>query len=117
MEDGEIKELKIDGEIVPKSDYDKVGDILVELSPNGKEDIITVFPDCGEDFGNIYYLDKDREVFVLDSILEGADVNLRKFEDQHADLFKFHIDKFDNEFMDSLKQVCCKGQISNRFYF
>jgi len=104
MEDGEIKELKIDGEVVPESSYGEMDDIIVELTPDGKSEMITVFPDCGEDFGNIYYLNKNKDAVNLDSILAAVSEKMNDFENYKENRFEFHVDKFDNDFIDSLKK-------------
>ncbi len=103
MEDGEIVELKVDGETIPESDYDKMEDVIIEMIPDGKRDIITVFPDCGENFGNIYYLNKDKQIIVLDSILEDVTERMKEFENFKLDKFDFHSDKFNKIFIDSLR--------------
>jgi len=103
MEDGEIKELKIDGALIPEEEYDEVEDIIIALTPNGEREMITVFPDCGDDFGNIYYLNKNKEAVNLDSLLEDVTLRMKQFEDFQIDKFDFHVDKFDNLFIDSLR--------------
>ncbi len=102
MEDGEITSMKIDGKEIPKEDYEKHKDIIVDLSPESSENIITVFPDCGEGFGNIFLLDKEREVFKMDSILKNFDTKLRTFEDFEEGKFGFHVDRFNSKMIDSL---------------
>ncbi len=103
MEDGVISELKINGEIIPETDYSEVEDVIIELTPDGKKEMITVFPDCGEGFGNIYYLNKDKQALNLDSILQDVTAKMKTFENFEESRFDFHIDKFDDAFIDSLK--------------
>lgn len=104
MEDGEIRKLIIDGETIPESRYDELEDVIVKLTPDGKSEMITVFPDCGEDFGNIYYFNKNMDVVNLDSILEDVSEKMNLFENYKENRFDFHADRFDNDFIDSLKK-------------
>ena len=102
MKEGEIHELKIDGRVVQQKDYKSVQGIIDSLRPDGKSGMITVFPDCGEDFGNIYFLDKDRKVIKLDTMLTDFDARLRSFEDLTQNKMGFHIDQFSPDVVDSL---------------
>jgi len=103
MEDGQIAELKIDDKVVPATEYSKLEELIVEMIPNGNRDIITVFPDCGDSFGNIYYLNKNKEILNLDGVLEDVSARMNEFENFKLDRFDFHADKFDNQFIDSLR--------------
>ena len=103
MEDGVVKELKIDGAIMPPSSYASLENVFQELTPSNKENIITVFPDCGDSFGNIYYLDKSGHAINLDNELKDIDEQLKDFEDYKENLFGFHVDRFDQAFIDSLQ--------------
>ncbi len=102
MQDGKIHELKIDGKIVERKDYNSVQGIIDSLRPDNKNGMITVFPDCGEDFGNIYFLDKNRRVTKLDTMLSDFDARLKTIEDLTEDKLGFHIDQFSPEVVDSL---------------
>ena len=103
VEDGNVKELKIDGEVIPESEYDRLEEVINGLKPKDKQEMITVFPDCGDDFGNIYFLDKNRQAINLDSMLLNMDSKLKEFENHKADIFGFHVDRFDDHFIDSLR--------------
>jgi beta-lactamase regulating signal transducer with metallopeptidase domain len=102
MQDGEIHRLKIDGQLVDRKDYSSVQGIIDSLRPDNKSGMITVFPDCGEDFGNIYFLDKYRRVTKLDTILSDFDARLKTIEDLTEGKLDFHVDQFSPEVVDSL---------------
>ena len=102
MQDGVIKELIIDGLTIPFAEYQYHQDLINSLTPDNSKEMITVFPDCGEDFGNIYYIDKNRKVFKIDSVLTDFDEKLKSFENFNKDKFGFHVDRFDKVVMDSL---------------
>lgn len=81
MEDGQIRKLIIDGQKIASEDYEKHKDIVDDLIPDADQDLITLFPDCGDTFGKIYWLNKkDGTTVNLDSML-------RKMHDNN-DIFK-----------------------------
>ena len=87
--DGKIFELIINGEHIPKSDYQYHDKIIEQLRPDHKNGIITLFPDCDDQLGKIYYVDKlgDR-VVNLDSIVTELKSKTSQFQ------------KFDYSFLD-----------------
>jgi len=83
MENGEIVKLKIDGEDIPESEYEKHADIVEELTPDQDQDVITVFPECGSDFGKIYWLNKkEGKTINLDSLLSNTADDFQILRDQ-----------------------------------
>ena len=69
VQDGIIKELKINGKVIPAEEYTQLEELIKEIAPAGEKDIITIFPYCGDDFGNFYFLDKQKKVHNIDSIV------------------------------------------------
>lgn len=101
MEEGRVKELKIDGKIILESEYEDLQTLIHSLKPDINRDMITVFPHCGDDFGNIYFLNKQRELYNMDSVLEDFDKRLEQMEnDGQGSGFDVH--NFHPEVMDSL---------------
>ena len=105
MENGEITKLKIGGETVPEEEYDKHVDIIEELRPGADRDIITLFPECGNDFGKVYLLDRlSRKTTNMDSVLAKLKSKSEFFEQlAENNNFNFRFDDFDNFWIDSLK--------------
>jgi len=70
MENGEISKLKIDGKNIPESQFEEHSNIIEKLKPKKGQDLITVFPDCGDTFGKVYWLDRENgQAINLDSML------------------------------------------------
>lgn len=93
--DGEIFQLKINGHEVPKSQHKYYNKIIEELKPDHKNDIITLFPDCDDQLGKIYYVDKlgDR-VVNLDSLV--AELKLKTGHFKNFDYSFLDFDTNDN---------------------
>ncbi len=104
VEEGEIVTLKIDGRTILPSQYSQLDKIIQQLIPTKDKEVITVFPDCGNSFGHIFYLSKDRRVIELDSLLKSVDS--QKLTDQKLDKNNFHL-QFDNnkDWVDSIQQT------------
>ena len=93
MENGEITSLKINGEEIPEDEFEEHEDIIIELSPNQDHDVITVFPDCDKEMGNIFFRDKDWATTInIDSFLSLENKHLEKIKELH----KNHIFHFDS---------------------
>ncbi len=90
MENGGITQLKINGDVIPEDEYDN---IILELSPNEERDIITVFPDCDKDIGNIFFKDrKFGRTIKIDSLLNVFEGDFEFDEDN-----VFHFDREGSE--------------------
>lgn len=102
MEEGRVVGLKINDQEVPSTEYVNLQVLIDSLRPDLDKGMITVFPYCGEDFGNIYYLNENRQLFKMDSMMQNFTSKLKEMEDLNVGTMGFHIDKFDTEVMDSL---------------
>lgn len=70
MEDGEISKLIIDGKKIAPNDFKDHESIVEKLKPNHSNEIITLFPECDDQLGQIYYLDQlGDKVINLDSLV------------------------------------------------
>jgi len=93
MDNGEITKLKIDGREIPSDQYSDHAEIIEDLKPDNKNDIITLFPQCGDDTGRVYYLDKlNDEIINLDSLM--TDLNLKS---DGLEIFDYQFFDFDNK--------------------
>ena len=110
MDNGEITKLKIDGKEIPKDQYDSHEKIIEDLKPDNKSDIITLFPQCDDDLGRVYFLDKlNDQIINLDSLMAELKINsdgIEKFDYQFFDfdgkknLEKIIIDSVENRLKD-----------------
>jgi len=71
MQDGIVKKLIVDGELISDSELERKDmQLLIDsLKPNFNKEMITVFPDCNSDLGHFYLLNKDQETLNLDSYI------------------------------------------------
>ena len=70
MEGGEISKLIIDGKKISPDKFKDHESIVEKLKPNHKNEIITLFPECDDQLGQIYYLDQlSDKVINLDSLV------------------------------------------------
>ena len=103
MEEGLVKSLKVDGEEYKHIDRWSLKSIIDELQPNKKENLITIFPDCGEGFGKVYYINAYREAINLDNYFEleqmtGGSYNLlRQLESLKGN-------EFDTQYLDTIQE-------------
>lgn len=143
MDNGEITKLKIDGKEIPSDQYDEHEKIIEDLKPDNKSDIITLFPQCDDDMGRVYFLDKlNDQVINLDSLmtdlklrsdgLEKFDYKFFDFADKEnleqtiidsvenklKDFYTFELDRSDENILqfDSLEKLL-EGKYSNFFPF
>ncbi|NNE25411.1 MAG: M56 family metallopeptidase [Saprospiraceae bacterium] len=92
MENGEITSLKINGEEIPENEFEEHEDIIIELSPSQDRDIITVFPDCDKEMGNIFFRDKDWAATInIDSMMSLEKKHIDKLRGLHKNNI-FHFD-------------------------
>ena len=76
--------------------------IIIELSPNEDHDIITVFPDCDKEMGNIFFRDRDWAATVnIDSILTLEKKHIEKLRELNENnIFFFDSDSPNRFFFD-----------------
>ncbi|NNE16585.1 MAG: M56 family metallopeptidase [Saprospiraceae bacterium] len=105
MENGEITKLKIDGSDIPKEELSEHEDVIVELMPDDSKDIITLFPECGDDFGNVYLLEKlSRNAINMDSIIEKYSQKNSNLPESHKkDFYAYAFEDFDDFAIDTIR--------------
>lgn len=105
MKDGEITNLKIDGKEIPEDEISEHEDLINELMPSGERDIITLFPECGKDFGKVYLLERlSRNAVNMDSLLESLSIDERfNSEWENANLFDFRFEDYDDIMIDTIQ--------------
>ena len=94
MENGEIAKLRIDGREIPESEYQFHEAIVERLKPDHKNDIITLFPDCDDQLGKIYYLDKlGDQVINLDSLVAELKTKTGGYENFDYSFLDFNVNQ------------------------
>ena len=105
MENGEISKLKINGRVIPHSEYKSHKEIVERLKPDHKNDIITLFPDCDDELGKIYYLDKiGDQVINLDSLVAELKMQTGEYENFDYSFLDFNAnDMLEQMIVDSVE--------------
>ncbi len=105
MDNGEITSLKIDGEDIPESEFEKYSDVIDRLRPSEDKEIITLFPDCHDDLGSIYFFDNLNERTInLDSLVTALKKEPFDFEKFDFGFLDHDFEKFEELMVDSLRQ-------------
>ena len=103
MEEGLVKSLKVDGEEYKHIDRWSLKSIIDELQPNKKENLITIFPDCGEGFGKVYYINAYREAINLDNYFELEQMTGGSY-DLLRQLESLKGNEFDTQYLDTIQE-------------
>ena len=103
MEEGMVKSLKVDGEEFNHLDRNAIQNIIEELQPTKKENLITVFPDCGEGFGKVYYVDSNRQAINLDNYF-ALELIGQENHDLLQELESLKGNEFDTQYLDTIQK-------------
>lgn len=106
MENGEITKLIIEGKTIPESQYNSHQDIINDLKPGNSKEIITLFPECHDELGRIYYLDRFNDKVVnLDSIYDELKEKTKHLQSHDFGFLEFDFnDEFEDILVDTVKQ-------------
>lgn len=104
MQDGIVKKLIVDGELISDSELeDKDMQLLIDsLKPNFNKEMITVFPDCNSDLGHFYLLDKNQHTMKLDSIINTQKLKWEGLVELHTNPSKMDFEALTKLDIDSL---------------
>ena len=92
-----------DGEEYKHIDRWSLKSIIDELQPNKKENLITIFPDCGEGFGKVYYINAYREAINLDNYFELEQMTGGSY-DLLRQLESLKGNEFDTQYLDTIQE-------------
>jgi len=106
MEDGEITKLVIEGQLIPATEYNNYQTVIEDLKPKEDSEIITLFPNCHNELGRIYYLDKfSKSAINLDSIIIELKEKTGHSDKHDFGFLDYDFDKgFEEILVDSVRQ-------------